>query len=301
MGDHDPAEVVRGMVAAHLPGYRVDSVVWSGEGYDNVAYEVNGELIVRFSKEADPAERAARVDHEARLLAAVARISPLPVPEPRFTVAERGCLAYAKVPGLPLLDMPHPRRLAHGVPIAATLGELLSAVHAVPVGRMSDLVETDDHPLSEWRREAAEIYGTVAGEVPAEHRPAVEAFLNAPPPDGEYAPVFSHNDLGIEHVLVDPVTWEVTGVIDWSDAAITDPAYDFGLIHRDLGPAALDAAVHGYRTGTGDSASLRERAVFYARCSIFEDLAYGLETGQDRYTGKSLASLEWLFPAEVPR
>jgi len=30
----------------------------------------------------------------------------------------------------------------------------------------------------------------------------------------------------------------VTGIIDWSDAAIVDPAHDFGLLHRDLGPAA---------------------------------------------------------------
>jgi aminoglycoside phosphotransferase (APT) family kinase protein len=44
-------------------------------------------------------------------------------------------------------------------------------------------------------------------------------------------PVFSHNDLGIEHVLIDPGTWTVTGIIDWSDAAIVDPAIDFGLLY----------------------------------------------------------------------
>jgi hypothetical protein len=77
-----------------------------GEGSDNLAYEVDGELIVRWSKEPDPAARAARVDREARLLAAVASISPLPVPVPSFTVAEQGCLAYRKLPGVPLLDLP---------------------------------------------------------------------------------------------------------------------------------------------------------------------------------------------------
>ena len=42
-------------------------------------------------------------------------------------------------------------------------------------------------------------------------------------------------------MLADPRTWAVTGVLDWGDAAITDPAYDIGLLYRDLGPAALDA------------------------------------------------------------
>jgi hypothetical protein len=93
-----------------------------------------------------------------------------------------------------------------------------------------------------------------------------------------------------------PATWAVTGIIDWSDAAITDPAYDFGLLYRDPGPAALAAALAGYRLG-GDISGIRERAVFYARCAVPEDLAHGVATGQDAYVSKSLAALGWLFPA----
>src|SRR5215212_9747188 len=134
MGNRSPdrVEAVRQLVAAHLPGGRVGSVVPVGEGTDHLAYEVDGELIVRWSKEADVAARAAEVDREARLLAAVAAISPLPVPEPSFTVPERGVLAYRKLPGLPLLELPRPRWPAHGGSVAATLGELLTALHAAP-------------------------------------------------------------------------------------------------------------------------------------------------------------------------
>ncbi|MGD1222124.1 phosphotransferase family protein [Streptomyces krungchingensis] len=287
---------VRSVVIAHMPGYRVDSVVQLGEGLDNLAYEVNGELIVRFSKEPDPARRTALLNHEARVLAAVADFVPLPVPEPTFTVAEEGCLAYFKLPGTPLLDMPQDQRLAHGTSIATSLGELLSVLHAVPIDRMADLAQADDQPLIEWRREATETYVTVAGQVAAAHREGVEAFLNAPPPQGGWVPVFSHNDLGIEHVLVDPVTWAVTGIIDWSDAAVVDPACDFGLLYRDLGPVAARAAIGSCRTDANDVAALIERAVFYARCSVFEDLAYGIGTEQGKYVAKSLAAMEWLFP-----
>ncbi|MFD8421904.1 phosphotransferase family protein [Streptomyces sp. NPDC059466] len=288
---------VRGVVVAHLRGCRIESVVPLGEGLDNLAYEVNGELIVRFSKEPDRTRRAALVDHEARVLAAVAGISPLPVPEPVFTVAEQGCLAYRKLPGTPLLDLSRHQRSAHGTSIAATLGELLTALHAVPVDRLADLVDADHQPPAEWRHEAAENYAAVAGQVPAAHRRPVEAFLATAPPHDGYTPAFSHNDLGIEHVLVDPVTWTVTGVIDWSDAAVVDPAHDFGLLHRDLGPAATRAALSSYRTEADDLDALGERAVFYARCGVFEDLAYGIETEQGKYVDKSLAAMEWLFPS----
>ncbi|WP_051753265.1 phosphotransferase family protein [Streptosporangium amethystogenes] len=293
MQSRDRAQDSHDAVAAQLPGYRINTVTPLGEGQDNLAYEVNGELIVRFSKEADPVRRATLVDREARLLTTVAGFSPVPVPEPRFTIAEQGCLAYFKLPGRPLLDLPPAERLTYGPSVAATLGDLLSALHAVPVDRLAGLVEVDAPPLSEWLDEAAEIHPTIIKEIPEARRRAVQTFLDTPPPDGDYDPVFSHNDLGIEHVLIAPATGAVTGVIDWSDAAIVDPAYDFGLLYRDLGPTALEAALGGYRPG--DVTALRERAVFYGRCGLFEDLAYGLETGQDAYVGKSRTAMEWLF------
>jgi aminoglycoside phosphotransferase (APT) family kinase protein len=262
----DSVAAIRDLVADHLPGHQVHSVVQVGEGSDNLVYEVNGELIVRCSKEPDSAARAAHVDREARLLAAVAGIAPLPIPEPSFTIPERGCLAYRKLPGVPLLDLPQPQWSAHTTSIAATLGELLTALHAAPVEPMAALVGVDDQPLVQWQLEAAQTYAVVAGEVPVVYRRPVEAFLEAPPPAGGWAPVFSHNDLGIEHVLVDPGTWAVTGVIDWGDAAIVDPAIDFGLLYRDLGPAAAHAALGGYRTEAKDLVTLEERARFYAGC-----------------------------------
>jgi aminoglycoside phosphotransferase (APT) family kinase protein len=158
-------------------------------------------------------------------------------------------------------------------------------------------VGTDDQPLTEWRDEAAHLYLTVAAQIPASHQHGIEAFLQAPPPDARDALVFSHHDLGIEHVLVDPVTWTVTGIIDWTDAALVDPAYDFGLLCRDLGPAALRVAVDRYGTAANDISALVERAFFYARCTMLADLKYGIESGRDSYVNKSLAALDWLFPA----
>ena len=129
--------------------------------------------------------------------------------------------------------------------------------------------------------------------IPARHRRAVEAFLEGAPPDAASELVFSHNDLGIEHVLVDPRSLDVTGVIDWSDAAWVDPARDFGLVLRDLGPDALDIALAAYRPG--DEAGLWERAGFYAGAALLEDFAFGLETGRREYVDKSIAALDWCF------
>ncbi|GLW31000.1 phosphotransferase family protein [Actinoplanes regularis] len=279
---------VRGAVATALPDYRVESVALLGEGTENIAFEINGELIVRFGRAPDPE----RTDREARLLAVVRGLASLPVPEPVFVLPLLGCLAYRRLPGTPLLDVPRPGRPER---IATVLGAFLASLHAVAPGRLAGLLEVDDDPPAEWLRAAAADYETVADHLPAGCRGRVEAFLgSAPPPDGS-TPVFSHNDLGIEHVLVDPDTSAVTGVIDWGDAALVDPAHDYGRLFRDLGPAALLPGVAG--AGGENGAALRERAVFYARCGMLEDLAYGVGTGRRRYADKSLAALAWLFPA----
>lgn len=254
-----------------------------GRGMDHVAYEY-GERVFRFAQGKDA---AAQVEREAALLDLVARVSPLPVPRPLEVDSQRGCLIYERLPGVPLLYVEHRAEAAQAV--AHELGRLLSALRNVNPG---DLAGTDDEPPVAWLGEARSHYANVASSIPDRHRPAVERFLGTAPPAPAPALVFSHNDLGIEHVLVDPGTLAITGIIDWSDAAMTDPAADFGLILRDLGEAALAAALTSY--GRGD-AGLVTRTRFYARCSLLEDLAYGIETGRGEYSAKSLAALDWLF------
>lgn len=286
--------VVRDVVARNLPELVVDSVEPLGAGRDNAAFGVNRVLVVRFSTEADRSLRATLVESEGELLELVSAVSPVPVPVPRFVDADAGCIAYDKLPGTPLLDVPPEEVAPHAEDIAATLGEFLSAVHEIPLDHLARLVDPDHVPMGDWLHEAAAYHAMLADQVPPERRTAVLEFLATDPPAADYEPVFSHNDLGIEHVLVDRDTWRVTGVIDWTDAAIVDPAFDFGKLHRDLGPTALITALRRY--SRGDTAKIVERATFYARCTVFEDLEHGIATSQHAYVEKCRASLAWLFP-----
>jgi aminoglycoside phosphotransferase (APT) family kinase protein len=93
---------------------------------------------------------------------------------------------------------------------------------------------------------------------------------------------------------VDAGTRAVTGIIDWTDAAVADPARDLALIYRDLGPEAFELALAHYG-GPFDEAG-RERGLFYARCKLIEDIAHGLRTpGAGRYAEASLAHLSRTF------
>ena len=256
---------------------------------DNAAYEVNDELIVRASKEADPDRRGEAIRREADLLAAVNELSPLPVPEPIFADAEAGVLAYFKLPGGPLIDHP----VAEPVRLASALGGFLSRLHRTSVQEMEKLVGRDIDSLTRWRQEAERDYREIAEQLPAAARRPLEDFLGRTPPAEKRVVAFCHNDLGAEHVLVDVEANAVTGIVDWTDAAIADPVRDLALIYRDLGPEILDLTLAHYEEQFDDAS--RRRAVFYARCKLLEDIAYGVRTGARGYAEAGLAHLTRTF------
>ena len=248
-----------------------------------------GALIIRASKETDPASRSESTRREADLLAVVAELSTLPVPEPIFADLEAGVLAYVKLPGLPLIDHP----VAEPARLAAPLGRFLSRLHQAPVEKVEELVERGTYPLLAWREDAERDYREIVEHIPAAARRLVEDFLGRTPPAEPRAAAFCHNDLGAEHVLVDVEANAITGVIDWTDAAIADPVRDLALIYRDLAPETFDLTLTHYE-GQFDDAD-RERVVFYARCKLLEDIAYGLRTGARRYAEAGLAHLARIF------
>jgi hypothetical protein len=102
--------------------------------------------------------------------------------------------------------------------------------------------------------------------------------------------VVAHADLGAEHIL--ELDGTLTGIIDWSDAAITDPALDFARLYRDFGPGFLEDLLQVY----GPLPGAMPRIEFFARCAALEDLAYGHATGRGEYVANAERSLDWLFP-----
>jgi aminoglycoside phosphotransferase (APT) family kinase protein len=245
------------VLARELAGFTVRTVRPLGAGVDNIAYEVNDELIVRFAAEPDHERRAEIVRREAQLLDVLRELSSLPVPEPVLASPDDGFLAYDKLPGVPLASLPGPQRV--GPHFAATLAEFLTRLHSAPVSQLRRLVDVELEPLEQWLGYTRSDYLKMVGSIPPAVRRPIESFLAAAVPEANFAPAFCHNDLGAEHVLVDSDSRECTGILDWTDAAITDPARDFGPLYRDCGPTVVDAALAAYGAGPG----LRERDLLW--------------------------------------
>jgi macrolide phosphotransferase len=59
-----------------------------------------------------------------------------------------------------------------------------------------------------------------------------------------------HGDLHAGHTMINENT-EVTGLIDWTEAKVTDVSHDFGFHYQAFGEEALDKLIHYYRKAGG--------------------------------------------------
>jgi aminoglycoside phosphotransferase (APT) family kinase protein len=95
------------------------------------------------------------------------------------------------------------------------------------------------------------------------------------------ASVLVYNDLAAEHILLDPEMQTVTGVIDWSDIAISDPAADFAGMFHWGGDPFVSEVLSAYDGEIADD--VLPRAKFMAACRGVADVVFGLETGRREY------------------
>ena len=81
----------------------------------------------------------------------------------------------------------------------------------------------------------------------------------------------------------------LAGVIDFSDAALRDPAADFAGILADGGWHAVDDIVRFYDRPLGEG--FHERVEFHYWTMGLHDIVYGLDTGEERYVGLGRSAL----------
>ena len=250
------------------------------DGWDSLVLDVGGEWIVRVPRRD---EVRASLATEVRLLPELA--PTLPVPIPRFEHAKEAAVVYRKLPGAPIAD-PRPS-------LGRQAGLLLAALHAFPVERAREL-GVPSHDL-DWRdryrrftREVLDAAGPVLG-------PEAEAMVAQYLEDDAhfaFAPRLLHADLGPAHLLA--VGDELTGVIDWGDARIGDPALDFAWLLQQHFAEEVLAAYGDHDPG------LPERALFYHRLGPWYELHYGLFFDRPEFVESGLVGVRSRLPGRLP-
>ena len=290
-------EAVRNAIEVAFPALTVEHCRSLGEGWDSAAWLVNDLLLFRFPKRPAVA-RALR--WEIALLPALAQA--LPVAIPHFTyVAERGAPTDPALPfvGYPLLDGVFldtvPGLLHETSPLLPRLADFLRVLHRFPPERAvaAGLPAVDWAAwVAHWERFAARLMIGEAVRFTLATRVWLVALHDALLAELRRAarPVaLLHHDLALEHILVAPDGARLTGVIDWGDIVLGDPALDFVGLARACSAATLTALLAAY--GPVDE-GFQRRIAWYGRLAPFHLLGFGLDIADAAIVAEAIGLIE---------
>ena len=175
--------------------------------------------------------------HQARTDVEVAAMALAPVPTPQIRWRTPPVLALAALPGTPLARLGQPSTASPAAWAAA--GATVRTLHDAPLPPwpgigVAELTERLDEEC-EWLL----AHDVLPAELVTRNREIAGAALRP------WTPVFVHGDLQVAHVFL--ADDEVTGVIDWTEAARGDALFDLAVLT--LGhPERLGDLLDGYGT-----------------------------------------------------
>src|SRR5215217_2134868 len=289
------APLVGEVVAVEREGAGWDHVAWRVDAADGAAW------IVRAARLDEPGDSdVGDVRREVAVMQLARRHLGDLVADAIVLDEATGCMAHRRGPGVPLQDLVASGAIAAADVhrLAGELGVLIGTIAAIDPGAASEPIPVEDGSAEPWLAELPACLDVIGRRLEAADRDAVERFIASPPPSPPPPAelVLAHNDLGAEHVIVDPTTMTLNGIIDWSDAAIADPAAELGRLLRDLGPVHLESVLTACGAPAASRPGLRDRSWWYARCLVVEDLAYAVRRRPDLIAVEQ-ASLRALFAA----
>ena len=137
------------------------------------------------------------------------------------------------------------------------IGTFLTALHRFPVSEAQRAGVLGGN-VEDWRREYLGLYGEVRHVAPLltlTEQARVAAFWGHYLDDAanlDFTPTLIHRDLTEEHILMSTETGRLSGIIDWGDASIGDPAMDFAGLSRCLGDAFTQRVFDAYEPAHRD-------------------------------------------------
>jgi 8-oxo-dGTP pyrophosphatase MutT (NUDIX family) len=241
--------------------------------WDSVATLVEGRWVDRSPRrpEVEPSLLA-----EVELMPVVAARVPLEVPVPRLVSRDPLRVRHVVVEGDPV----DPGRLAGADGLV--LGQFLRHLHAIP---LEDLPAGSPGVSADREDRAAqlcEFERTVLPLLPTDLHGAGRRLIRDLGVVGEQT--LTHADLVPEHLLVRD--GRVTGVIDWGDARVTDPALDLAwLLHGT--PAGFADAL---RTAYGVTSEQDRRSLLWYALIPWFDAHRGVFLGDPSDRDRGLAA-----------
>ncbi|MGO4542763.1 phosphotransferase family protein [Paenibacillus sp. 2TAB19] len=264
------------LIANQFPDLIIQTVESLGEGFRNIAILVNGEWVFRFPKSQQGANE---LNKEIQLLPLLAARVKVGIPEFVYIGTEedgRPFAGYRKVEG-EILGEDGIASLSENARerLAIQLADFMDALNACPVetaiqaGVPVHNLTNDVHLLKEVAKRQVFPHLETSSRDYLTQR--FQSYLEDTTCT-HYTPTLIHADLSPDHFLTDAHQTELTGIIDFGDAKISDPDYDYLYLLEDCGKA-FTRQVMACRGEVDLDARIRKISLFVT----FDQVRYLLE------------------------
>jgi aminoglycoside phosphotransferase (APT) family kinase protein len=249
-------ETARAVIQNQFPQLAQQSIQFLGSGWDNQAFLVDEIWVFRFPHRQLAVEL---IKKECRWLPALAKQLPLPTSSPTWIGEPSELFPFPFAGSRLILGESLDQALKSEERLAHRIGDFLRKLHEVPIhgDPPSDDLRRADIPFRvELLRKQVSLGGFHSEDELAIER-AFEAAADARPAKHR---TWVHGDMYPRHVIVQP-QGEVSGIIDWGDLHVGDPALDVSIVFALLAPIDQESFWREYGNADPD---LRIRAAFRA-------------------------------------
>lgn len=250
------------------------------DGWDYVVIVVDNQLAFRFPRREDYAKT---LPTEVSFLNLFADRSPVRVPRLTYKKDKKTGVSYVIydfIPGVQFTkSVSGPFSKEELLTIALQLGSFLTAIHSFPIEKAKQIGIGQIDFLDSWDKRLKKIRKDVFPYISEREQDWIvklfEDFLEIV----RKIPVnlvLTHSDIMPEHIIVDPKTHTLTGIIDFGDILIADPAFDFTFLAR-YGQDFLIGCYKNYGLQRDDM--FEKRRQFYEDSLAVTNLEHSLELG----------------------
>ena len=201
-------------------------------------------------------------------------------------------VGYDYIDGVTVADLSRSARVASSrtrgnlAGLAREVGAALTALHAVPIEEARALGIPDIDLGEELYRPMIE--GCLPHLGPRGRAWLEQCFAAFIDGGGSSAArrVLVHGDLGCGHLLAG-AGGHLTGVIDWGDALIADPAYDLAALLANCPRGFAERVIDAYEGPASRDPDMRRRAAFYVDALPIWQVHFGgdMDDGEVRRVG----------------
>ena len=250
------------------------------DGWDFAVIVVDGKLAFRFPRRDDYAKK---LPTEVKFLELFAGKSPVRVPRLKYLKDETTGIPYVWydfIPGVRFTkNISDTFSKDELFTIAKQLGIFLTAVHSFSIAKAKQLGVQQIDSFDSWQKRLTKIKNEVFPHISKyEQQWVVTRFENLLEivTKSPIKSVLTHADIMPEHIIVDPETHQLSGIIDFGDIVIADPAYDFTFLAR-YGQNFLNECYRSY--GLPRDEMFEKRRQFYEDRLVVTNLEHSLELG----------------------